>query len=118
MRKITDVTFRLPGQQTDLDDKQWAGISLKFAADDDHYREVDLTLLVSNAPSASLLELHDASRDDAIETLRAAIDALEQHGISELAQQAAINEREFQDREDEEAEKRAAAEIARAVRGT
>ena len=89
MRKITDVQFHLKGQGAGIDGMQWAEIRLSFTAGDDHVRDIAVSLLVSDDPEKTLLALHEESRDDAIETLKAALGALEQHGISDLAQQAA-----------------------------
>ena len=114
MRKINDVVFRLPGQPSNLEGKQWAGISLQFSADDDHHRDIDISLLVPVDPSATLLELHRVSRDDAIETLKAALSALEQHDISKLAEQAATNVREADRVRDEQLK----ADIASAIKSS
>ncbi|MCC5996039.1 MAG: hypothetical protein JJU18_06690 [Oceanicaulis sp.] len=95
MRNITDVQFHLNGQGPKMDGMQWAEIKMSFGAGDDHPRDIAVSLRVSNDPSTTLLALHDQSRDDAIETLKAAVDALERNGLSALAQQAAINVQEI-----------------------
>lgn len=89
--RITQTQFTLEGQSTAIEGKQWANLRFQLEGPDKHRRSVVLKVMTSSDPDASLNDLYECSREEALECLKSLLDLTSQNSLLDLATQAAGN---------------------------
>ena len=86
MLKLEAISLNKIGGVCALADHQWASLELILRdTENDHGRPVDIGVLVPKRPEATLRELEEAARSEAIAILEAALGLLKESTVAELA---------------------------------
>lgn len=81
------------GRKAGVTDKQWAKLSIYLKdGDTNHSMTVDVDLLVSKSPTATMLQLQQEARDSAISVLREALSLIESDSLDGLERREAEQE--------------------------
>jgi hypothetical protein len=85
MLEFEAIDLNAIGGKTNLQDRQWANLALRFQdTETDHRRVVELNVMVPKRPDATIRELEEAARSDAQATLAAALQVLQGSSVAEL----------------------------------
>ena len=97
--KFEEIRFDGIGRKAGRADLMWSNLHLGFKdSETDHHPSIEMTLLLSKSPAATIAELEKQARDRAKSILSEALALLEEHDVASLFHIEAEMDRAEQER--------------------